>query len=323
MKEADIPKLDPFVMTLASAVVAASLLPVSGALADAMDILAYALIMFMFFFHGVRLPFDAIRRAVTNWRLHGLILVLTFVLFPIVGLLISGVATYWLPAGIAAGLLYLSLVPSTIQSSVAFIAVAKGDVAAGVASAATSNILGVGLTPLLVGVLLGANGAGMGADGTMKVVALLLAPFLLGHLSRRWLADWAAKRKRLLGLADKSAIVLIVYTAFSAAVLQGIWTKLGPVSLFMLIAICLVLLAVMNALAWLVSVRLPRDQRVTMLFCGTQKSLAAGAPMASLLFAASAAGELLLPLMIYHQAQLVLAAILSSRLLRDGNMRSF
>ncbi|WP_369411932.1 bile acid:sodium symporter family protein [Pacificimonas pallii] len=301
------------------AVVAASLLPVEGDLARVMDIAAYGLIMFMFFFHGVRLPGNAIFRAFTNWRLHGGILAVTFLLFPLAGIGLSSLASAWLPAGVAAGLLYLTLVPSTVQSSVAFTAAARGNVAAGVAAAATSNIAGVIVTPLLVAGLMGAASVGAGSEGvggnaTLKVIGLLLVPFLIGHLSRRWLAEWAAARKSLLGITDKSAIILIVYTAFSAAVLQGIWIQLGPPSLAILVALSLLLLGAVNLICWYGGARFAREDRLTFLFCGTQKSLAAGAPMASLLFAPAQVGELLLPLMIYHQAQLLLAAFIAPRL---------
>ncbi len=288
-----------------------------------MDMAAYALIMLMFFFHGVRLPGMAILGAVTNWRLHGAILAVTFLAFPLAGLCLRQISLSFLPAGIAAGLLYLTLVPSTVQASVAFTAAANGNVAASVASASTSNILGVFVTPLLVGLTMAAaGGAGVSADGAVKVFGLLLAPFIAGHLARRWLADWAGRHRRLLGMTDKSAIVLIVYTAFSAAVLQGVWTRLGAGELALLFAVCLSLLAAFTAFTWVLSRSFPPDMRATLVFCGTQKSLAAGAPMASLLFAAPLVGELLLPLMIFHQAQLLLAAVIAPYLAQSRPIES-
>ncbi|MGB3723587.1 MAG: bile acid:sodium symporter family protein [Pacificimonas sp.] len=302
---------------------AATFVPVAGKLAQAMNLTAYALIMLMFFFHGVRLPGRAIVQAVTNWRLHGAILAVTFLAFPLAGFLLREAGLALLPAGIAAGLLYLTLVPSTVQASVAFTAVGQGNVAASVAAASTSNILGVFVTPALVAVLMGAGaGAGVSPDAALKVVALLLAPFIAGHLLRRWLSEWAGRNKRLLGLTDKGAIMLIVYTAFSAAVLQGVWTRLGAGELAQLFGLCLLLLTVVTGLLWLLARRFPADMRATLIFCGGQKSLAAGAPMASLLFATPLVGELLLPLMIYHQAQLVLAALIAPYLAQSKPIMS-
>ena len=150
--------LDPYIVALLLTVVLASVLPAQGSFAKAMDLVANAGIVLLFFLHGAKLSREAILAGAGHWRLHLTVLAATFVLFPLLGLGIA--ALPGLPAVVATGMLFLTLLPSTVQSSIAFTSIARGNVAAAVCSASFSNFLGIFLTPLLVAVLMGATAGG-------------------------------------------------------------------------------------------------------------------------------------------------------------------
>lgn len=312
-------RLDPFLIALVLAVALAAVLPVRAAWSVGFEWLAFGLIALLFFLQGAKLARTAIVGAFASWRFQLALLGFTFVFYPLLGLTARALFAPALPGEIALGLMFLALVPSTVQSSVAFTSAARGDVAAAVAGAALSNVIGTVATPLLAAVSMaaGAGGAlGFGAIG--KVAALLLLPFALGQLARPLIGGWVDTHRGLVSLADRTAIVLIVYGAASAAVVAGVWSRLGAGESALLLAACLAMLAVAT-LAAFASARLlglDPEHSATFVMCGTQKSLAAGVPMAKLLFAAPVVGALILPLMIFHQLQLMLAAVLAARFAR-------
>ncbi|WP_289005551.1 bile acid:sodium symporter family protein, partial [uncultured Kingella sp.] len=208
------------------------------------------------------------------------------------------------------GFLYLCALPATVQSAIAFTSVARGNVAAAICSAATSSLLGVFLSPLLVGLLLSAQ------EQTDRAVMLqLLLPFILGHLSRPLTAAWVAKNRHLIRITDQSSILLVVYTAFSEAVLEGIWSRVSLGTLVIIGVVSLALLAVVLAFATYSARALGfnKADEITIVFCGSKKSLANGIPMANILFPPASVGILVLPLMLFHQIQLMLCAVLAQR----------
>ncbi len=270
----------------------------------------------MFFLHGVRLPREALVAGVTDWRLQGTILLITFGLFPLIGLGLWWLAPNLLPAPLWAGLLFLCALPSTVQSSIAFISLARGNVAGAVAAAAFSNLAGVFLSPLLIALMLDAKGAAITLAGVGKIFALLFLPFVLGHAARPWLMTFVQHQPRLTTTVDKGTILLAVYGAFSAATLQGVWHATPPAALLTLSVLCLLLLAVVLAAGWALGSRFPRESRIAILFCGSVKSLASGAPMARILFPGAAAAPVLLPVMLFHTLQLILCAWIAAHLAR-------
>ena len=307
-------RVDPYVLALLVTVVVASILPVSGAAASGVNWLAKGLVAMLFFLHGARLSREAVISGLLHWRLHLTVLLVTFGLFPLFGLAIS--ATHILPASLALGLMFLCCLPSTVQSSIAFTSIAKGNVAAAVCSASASNILGMVLTPLLVGSLMHAQGAGGFSLSTLQSIALqLLAPFIAGQVLQPWVRGWIQRTSRLLGFTDRGSILVIVYSAFSEAVVQGLWKKVGVADLILVGAICAVLLA----LVLFTTVRVARslkfntEDEITILFCGSKKSLVSGAPMAAILFPPATAGVMILPLMLYHQMQMMACAVIAQR----------
>jgi sodium/bile acid cotransporter 7 len=307
---------DRFILWLLGAVGLASLLPVTGAAAEALDAATLAAIFALFFLHGVRLPREALISGLTHWRLHVAILAITFFLFPLVGLGLSALLPGLLSPTLWTGLLFLCALPSTVQSSIAYTSMAGGNVAGAVAAAAFSNLLGVFLTPLLVSLMLEAQGAQIDAAGIGKIVALLFLPFLLGHALRPWLFPLVKDRPRLTTIVDKGTILLAVYGAFSAAAAEGLWRRLPPAELVTVGLLCALLLALVLAAAWAVG-RIggySQPDRAAILFCGSVKSLASGAAMARILFPGAAAGLVILPVMLFHTLQLVVCAAIAGRM---------
>ncbi|HMT49223.1 MAG TPA: bile acid:sodium symporter family protein [Dietzia sp.] len=313
-------RIEPFILAILAAVVVAAFLPATGGAADALEWVTTIGIAVLFFLYGARLEPRELVAGLTHWRLHSVVLAATFVLFPLLGLVGRWALTPVLGAGLATGFLFLTLVPSTVQSSITFVAIARGHVSAAVVSASVSNLLGVFATPLLVFLLMTPDGSVTVSGGSVGKIALqLLLPFVLGQVLRARVLPITRKITRL-ALFDKSVIVLVVYAAFSDGVADGIWSMIGPTQLAWLIGACVVLLAVVLGLTELVSRVLgfeERDRRVVQ-FCGSKKSLATGLPMAAVLFAGQPVGLLVLPLMLFHQIQLIVCAWLAGRYARAG-----
>jgi len=308
---------DGFTLALIATVVLASVLPCSGRSAVAFDWIATIGIALLFFLHGARLSREAIVAGMTNWRLHVLVLLSTFVLFPLIGLALKPVAGLVLTPTLYLGVLFLCCLPSTVQSSIAFTSIAHGNVPAAVCSASASNLLGVFLTPLLVALLLSTHGD---SDSSLRAIGdimlQLLAPFVLGHLLRPWIGATVARWRGVLAYTDRGTVLLIVYVAFSASVVEGLWQHVPPEALFSTFIVVAALLAVVLTLTTRASRRLgfSREDEIAIVFCGSKKSLASGVPMAKILFAGNPAlGMIVLPVMLFHQIQLMTCAVLAQR----------
>jgi len=310
-------RIDPFLLWLIATVGCASLLPVRGTAAGIFDILADGAIALLFFLHGAKLSRDAIRQGVSNWPLHLLVFASTYILFPVVGIALALLMRGWVDPVLASGLLYLTLLPSTVQSSIAFTAIAGGNVAAAVCSASLSNLIGIVMTPLWVALALHVDGSsGSAALHSIQSIALqLLLPFFAGHLMRPLIGGFINRNKGILAPVDRGSILLVVYSAFSAAVVGGLWTQVGIGDLLILLLLSsLILTVVMGTNIGVARLfHLPRGDAIVLLFCGSKKSLVSGVPMAGALFPAAQVGPMILPLMIFHQLQLFLCATLAMR----------
>ncbi|WP_093140443.1 bile acid:sodium symporter family protein [Pseudoxanthomonas sp. GM95] len=312
-------RIDPFTLTLLGTVLLASLLPVHGTAAEWMDDFTDFAIAALFFLHGARLSREAVMAGLLHWRLHLTILACTFVLFPLLGLVMHPLATHLVTPGLALGLLFLCALPSTVQSSIAFTSMAGGNVPAAVVSASASSLLGVFLTPVILALVVGSQGAMANPlDAMFKILLQLLVPFVAGHLLRPWIGGWVARRRAVLRYTDQSTILLVVYTAFSAAVREGLWRDTPVLSLLAVVVLCMVLLAVAMVLITFLARRLgfARADEISIVFCGSKKSLATGVPMAKVMFAGGSLGAIVLPLMLYHQIQLIVCAVVAQRYAR-------
>ena len=187
--------------------------------------------------------------------------------------------------------------------------------AAALCAASASNLLGVLITPLLAALLLSEQGASLSGHAVQKLVLQLLLPFALGQLLRPRIFGFVVRHKKVLGLVDRGSILLVVYSAFSEGVVAGIWQALSLAALLALGLVCGLLLALVLVLTTLTSRRLgfSTEDEIAIVFCGSKKSLASGLPMASVLFPASTVSLTVLPLMLFHQLQLVACAWLARR----------
>ncbi|MFJ2155106.1 bile acid:sodium symporter family protein [Streptomyces sp. NPDC087856] len=310
--------IDPYILLLLGTVGVAALLPARGTGADVASGASTAAIAFLFFLYGTRLSTREAVEGFKHWRLHTTVLACTFVVFPLLGLAARGLVPVLLTHPLYQGLLFLTLVPSTVQSSIAFTSIARGNVPAAICAGSFSSLAGIVITPLLAAALLGSNAGGFSADSLLKIVLQLLVPFLAGQLLRRWIGGFVTRHKKVLGYVDRGSILLVVYTAFSEGMVQGIWHQVSAVRLAGLLAVEAVLLAVMLALTWYggKALRFNREDRIAIQFAGSKKSLASGLPMASVLFGAHASLAVL-PLMLFHQMQLMVCAVIAKRRSRD------
>ncbi|UNK79462.1 bile acid:sodium symporter [Sphingopyxis granuli] len=300
---------DRFVPVLLATILIASLLPVRGEAVPVAQGVSTAAIVLLFFLNGVRLPRDEVLHGVRNWKLQGAGLAFCFGGMALLGVVAQAATAPFLPATLALGFLFLGILPSTVQSATASSSMAGGNVAASVVAAALLNLTGVVASPLLFAALAGSAGAISGA-AALRIALILLLPFVAGQAAQRWLRPWVLRHRELATFMDRTSIAIAVYVAFSAAVVGGIWTRLDSREIGITFAAVAALLALAFAAAWALGglLRLRRPDRITLLFAGAQKSIAVGAPLAATLFPPAIAGVVLVPILVYHMAQLILSA---------------
>ncbi|WP_421956228.1 bile acid:sodium symporter family protein [Polaromonas sp.] len=310
---------DNFTLALVGVVTLASLLPASGQTARFFEGLTTAGIALLFFLHGARLSREAILGGIMHWRLHLLVFASTFIMFPLMGWAMRPLLLPLVTPALYTGVLYLCVLPATVQSAIAFVSMARGNIPAAICSASASTLLGVFFTPLLVNlIVLPGGNAGSSFDSIGRILLQLMVPFIAGHLLRPWLGGWVKKRASVLKFVDQGSILLVVFTAFSAAVIEGLWKQVPASALAGLLVVCAILLALaLGSTTWLAR-RLGFDKadEITIVFCGSKKSMASGIPMANVLFASHAVGAIVLPLMLFHQMQLMVCAVLARRYAR-------
>ena len=316
---------DNFTLALIGTLVLASLLPCRGAALEAVDHLTNVAIALLFFLHGAKLSRQAVIAGASHWRLHALVLLTTFVLFPLFGLALKPLLAPLVTPALYAGILFLCTLPSTVQSSIAFTAIAKGNVPAAICSASASSIIGIFVTPVVVSLVLSSHvGSGSAWITIGEIVLQLFVPFVCGQLLRPLIGGWIDRHESIVGMVDPGSILLIVYSAFSEAVDEGLWHQIPPSALAGLVVADGVLLAAALITTGLVSKWLgfERADRVTIVFCGSKKSLSQGVTMAKVIFASHTVGAAVLPLMLFHQIQLMVCAALAQRWSRGAERSS-
>lgn len=304
------------VRLLLAAMLLAYALPVSGAAVGIAQFIANAAVFLLFLLNGLRLPRRAVLAGLGNHRLLIPLVLWSYGAMALAGWVVWQAGAGLLPPLLGLGFLFLGVLPSTVQSATAYTSLAGGNVASSVVAAALLNLLGVFLTAPLFSALAGSAQAGFDGSALLKVVVILLVPFVLGQVLQRWLGGWIASHRPLVTLLDRNSIAIAVYVAFSGAVAGGIFTRVDAAGWTALLAAIALLLLFAHGGAWALggALRLSRGDRIAMLFAGGQKSIAMGAPLATVLFAPDVAGIVLLPILTYHLLQLVLAAPLAARL---------
>ena len=309
-------KLDPMIQLLLAALLLAVLFPATGEGRATAQMVANAAVFVLFLLNGLRLPRDQVISGLRNWRLQGSLLIWVFGVMLALGWGVSQVSAGVLPQLLALGFVFLGALPSTVQSATAYTSLAGGNVASSVIAAALLNIAGVFVTAPLFALLAGSQSVPFNTDVLVRVATILLLPFLLGQALQAWFGGLVTRHAGLTKWFDRIAIALAVYVGMSGAVEQNVGARLGLSGwAILMLAVC-IMLVLASFGAWLASgaLRLRRDDRIAFLFAGSQKSIALGAPLATILFAPAVAGMILLPVIAYHFLQLLIAAPLASRL---------
>ena len=311
-----LPRLIPdrFTLAILAVVILALMLPCSGESARLVGIGSEIAIALLFFLQGAHLSRPAVFAGILHWRLHLIIFAATFVAFPLLGLALRPLSGTVLAPLLYIGVVFLCTLPSAVQASVIFTSIAGGNVPAALCSASLSSVIGMVLTPLLVGLLLQAHG-GASLNGVGSIALHMLLPFLAGQLLQSRIAAWMQRHGYGVMLVDRASVLLMVYGVFSAATLSGIWSRIPASSLLVVAIVDAALLVTMMAGTVFAARRLgfPREDEIAIIFCGSKKSLVTGIPMANALFAGASLGLVVLPLMIFHQLQLMACATLARR----------
>lgn len=313
-------RIDPMVRLIVAAIALATVLPVTGDVRPVAQGTVNVAIFMLFLFYGMRLSRAQVWQGLGNHRLLVPLVIWVFGAMGMAGWLAWQGTAAFIPPALAMGFLYLGVLPSTVQSATVYSSLAGGSVASSVVAAALLNILGVFLTVPLYSLLAGGGDTVLSGQTLVKVLTILLLPFVLGQALQKYTGEWVSRYRARIALMDKGVIALGVYVAFSGAVEQDIWSQLEPDVWMIVLIVCALLLLVAYGGVWLLggTLRLSRPDRIAMLFAGGQKSIAMGAPLATIMFPAAIAGTVLLPLLVYHLAQMIIAAVVAGRLARGS-----
>ncbi|MDR1081671.1 MAG: bile acid:sodium symporter [Deltaproteobacteria bacterium] len=301
---------DGFTLALLGAVALSFVCPPRGAAADAAALMSKLVVGALFFLHGAKLSREALIGGLTAFRVHLVILAATFLMFPLTALAAKPLADRALGPELAAGIVFLAALPSTVQSSIAFTSIARGSVAVAVCAASASSVIGVLATPAIVAFTMHAPSVSAGTDAVKDLALQLLLPFAAGQALRPLMRGFLDRRGAVVGFTDRLSVVFIVFVSFSHAAVEGLWKGIHLSLLPPLAGFCMAILAVALFLTGLAGrlMGFSREDRTAVLFCGSKKSLMAGVPMAGVLFTPAAAGVAILPLMFFHQIQLMVCA---------------
>lgn len=311
---------DPMIAVLVIATGLALVLPAQGETRTIATTVSNTGIFLLFLVNGMRIRRSEIARGLANWRYFGPLMAFVFGAMALAGLGFATLAQGILPPLVALGFVYLGVLPSTVQSATSYTSLAHGNVALAVVGAALINISGVFISAPLFALLGGGAAGDIGNEAIIRIGLILVLPFVLGQIVQDRFIDRVARHRARIAWLDRAVIGIAVYVAFSGAVEQGLATMFAPADWATLAGLVLAMLVLALGAAWLTSraLGLPRADRIAFLFAGSQKSVAIGAPLAAILFPPASAGFVIAPLLLYHLAQLVLAAPLATRLARGA-----
>lgn len=316
-------RIDPMVRLILAALLLASVLPATGVMRGVVQGVSSAAVFVLFLLYGLKLSRADVRAGLTNARLLVPLVLWVFGVMAAAGWGLWQLTQGWLPGALALGFLYLGVLPSTVQSATTYSSLAGGNVASSVIAAAMLNLLGIFISAPLFSLLAGGTASGFAAETLFKVMAMMLLPFVIGQAAQGFAGDWVKQHRSATTFLERGTIGLAVYTSFSGTVSEGIWYRVAPQAWGAVIAGCGGLLVLGYGGTWLLGralgqrLGLPRGDRIAMLFAGAQKSVAMGAPLAMVLFPPATAGLILLPLIVYHLAQMLVAAPIAARIGRS------
>lgn len=315
---------DGFLTSMVAVTVLAWAVPGPGAAGGWLhpEIVTKAGVALIFFLHGVALSFPAMRAGILNWRLHAFVQACTYAVFPLLGFALNAVLGDAVAPELKLGLFFLCALPSTVSSSVAMTATARGNVAGAVFNATLSSLLGIFLTPLWMAWAMKTSGQAVPVGPViLDLLRWLVLPLAVGQALHPWLGAWVGRHKPAIGLVDRGAILLLVYTSFCDSFQQGVWTAHGVREVLLITGGCtgLFVLVMLATAAAARAGSFSREDRIAAIFCGSKKTLASGVPMAKLIFGAHPGlGLILLPIMIYHPLQLIVCGVLAQRWGREA-----
>lgn len=319
------PRIDPFVLTIITAVVLAYFFPAWGSRQSPVpvDQIAAVGISLIFFFYGLKLGPEKLRIGLRNWKLHTLIQLSTFLLFPLIVLAFYPLVKGEERESIWLAFLFLAALPSTVSASVVMVSIARGNIPGAIFNASISGLIGIVVTPLWMGFFLKrAEGDFSLGEVYIKLLTEILLPVIAGLILQKYLGKYVVKHGRQLALFDKAVILLIIYKSFARSFEDGVFSS---VALIDLVWIGLAAVALFFLVYWVIgllskSLGFNLEDRITAQFCGSKKSLVHGTVFAKILFpAAFPIGLIFLPLMLFHAFQIFTVSIIATRL---GRRRS-
>ena len=312
-------KIDKFVLSIIVVIIIAYFFPEWGIENSKIPINTISAIgiSLIFFFYGLKLSPTQLRAGLKNWKLHLLVQGSTFLMFPLLVLILRPFIqneeqeTIWL------AFFFLAALPSTVSSSVVMVSMAKGNIPAAIFNASISGIIGIALTPLWMGLFI--DNSQTDFDFTeiyLKLIIQIILPVIFGLLLQRFFWEFARKHSSKLTLFDKSIILLIIYKSFAESFYNNIFSAVSLLDLLYLFIGVVVLFGLAFWLTGFISRKLymNKEDQITAQFCGTKKSLVHGTVFSKILFGNMATlGIMLLPLMLFHATQILVISIIASR----------
>lgn len=312
-------KIDLFIVYLIFSIIVAYFFPHLAIYHDGevLDILTSVGVSLIFFFYGLKLSFEQIKSGLKNWKLHIVVQLATFLIFPLFVLLFRPLIGDFISENTWVGFFFLATLPSTVSSSVVMVSLAKGNVPAAIFNASISGLIGVALTPLWMSLFLDFTTENVLVDVYGGLLLEIILPVIVGLLLQKYWGTWAARHSKQLSSFDKTVILLIVYSSFAHSFENGVFSTLSNQYLFQLFVAVILLFVLVYSLLYVLCkyvLKFNEADQITALFCGSKKSLTHGSVFGKFIFMNNPyAGLYFLPLMIYHAFQIFIITFIAQR----------